>query len=329
MSFREQIRQKQEMHLTTIVTGTPLDLAIAAWLDAKHHASKSSKTVKAYSDTIQSFRASLQHVGLDLDSDKKHVSLVAQKFASFSVRGTEVTSSTFNQRLSILSSFYEYAIKQEMLDHNPVKRIERAKIQQYANAQPIEETDVASALASIDRSTLAGARDYAILALLLQTGRRLSEVAHLTWQDVKIRAGKATVTFAAKGGKTMIDQLPKDCTTILLKWLHAFYGLGSLAHDTPLFVSLAKGGRGGRSYGLQLSTQAIADICEKHLGTSKVHATRHTWAHTMENAGASVSEIQARLGHASLATTGRYLASLKQAENKHGETISALLGIKA
>jgi integrase len=84
----------------------------------------------------------------------------------------------------------------------------------------------------------------------------------------------------------------------------------------------------GKSYGQVLGTQAIADICQKHLGTSKVHAMRHTFAHTMEAAGASVSEIQARLGHESLATTGRYLAQLKQDENKHGDVITAMLGIK-
>ncbi len=47
----------------------------------------------------------------------------------------------------------------------------------------------------------------------------------------------------------------------------------------------------------------------------------------MEDSGAKVSDIQARLGHTSLATTGRYLAALKQAENTHGETLAELFGI--
>ena len=48
----------------------------------------------------------------------------------------------------------------------------------------------------------------------------------------------------------------------------------------------------------------------------------------MEDAGAKVSEIQARLGHASLATTGRYLAALSQADNAHAEAIVGLFGIE-
>ena len=96
-----------------------------------------------------------------------------------------------------------------------------------------------------------------------------------------------------------------------------------MANDDPLWVFLER----GRSKGQALGMQSIADICEKYLGTSKVHATRHTWAHTMQKAGATPSQIQARLGHESLATTGRYLGALNQAENEHAETIAAMLGI--
>jgi integrase len=44
----------------------------------------------------------------------------------------------------------------------------------------------------------------------------------------------------------------------------------------------------------------------------------------LEDAGAKVSEIQARLGHESLATTGRYLAALRADENPHADALAAL-----
>jgi len=49
------------------------------------------------------------------------------------------------------------------------------------------------------------------------------------------------------------------------------------------------------------------------MATSRVHTLYHTFARAMQDAGANVGEIQARLGHASLATTGRYLAALGRA----------------
>lgn len=91
-----------------------------------------------------------------------------------------------------------------------------------------------------------------------------------------------------------------------------------------MWVSLARNGTQGQP----LSTRAIGLMCEARLGTSKVHTLRHTFAHAMEEAGAKVSDIQARLGHANLATTGRYLAALRAAENPQSEALETLFGVK-
>lgn len=316
----------------TIVTSSPVDVTIAAWLHEKTQRSHSVKTRVAYADTLSVFRAALQQQGLDLDrvagqDERSAVALIAQQYAAWSRVGKQIAATTFNQRLAILSSFYEYAKRHELVEYNPIERIERAKVQAYGSAQPLGTSETAQGLQAIDRTSLQGRRDYALLAVLLQTGRRLSEVQALTWGNVKMSQGKVTLTFEhCKGDKTMVDTLAKPTSEALIAWLHRHYGraLGKLAKETPLWVSLAK----GPSHGRQLGIQAIADICKKWLGTSKVHTMRHTFAHTMEAAGASVSEIQARLGHESLATTGRYLARLKQADNKHAETLAAMLGIE-
>ena len=77
-----------------------------------------------------------------------------------------------------------------------------------------------------------------------------------------------------------------------------------------------------------MTTDAIADVCEKRLGISKVPALRHTCAKAMEDSGAKVSEIQTQLGHANLATTERYLAVLSQADNAHADAIVGLFRIE-
>ena len=78
--------------------------------------------------------------------------------------------------------------------------------------------------------------------------------------------------------------------------------------------------------GKRLSTRAIEQICQGRLGTRKAHVMRHSFARALENAGAKVSEIQARLGHESLATTGRYLVGLRADENPHADALAALFG---
>src|SRR4051794_7681464 len=59
-----------------------LELAIAAWLDAKSKRSNSTKKLVAYRDTLASFRKTLLSAGLDLDSpDAVGVALAIQGWA--------------------------------------------------------------------------------------------------------------------------------------------------------------------------------------------------------------------------------------------------------
>ncbi len=322
--------------LTTIVTGTPLELTIAGWLDTKFKKSGSKKTEEAYDDTLRQFRAALQQKGLDLNSGGEdelvQIEFIAQAFSSFSARGKQVAPATINQRLAILSSFYEYARIKKAVRVNPIENVERAKVQAYAGARALDTDTTTRGLLAIDRKTPQGARNYALLSVLLQTGRRLSEVASLQLQHVTVQAGLVTLDFRhAKGNKVMFDTLPKAVSTALLKWLYMHYGNdvqpGTPHDERGVWVSLSSGGRKEKSYGQPMGIQSIADVCEKHFGTSKVHTMRHTFAHTMEQAGAKPSEIQRKLGHSSLATTGIYLSQLSQAENEHADTLAELLGI--
>ena len=176
----------------------------------------------------------------------------------------------------------------------------------------------------IDRSTLSGKRDYALLVIALHTGRRVTELASLHWTDLVFAVDKVTLTFQrTKGGKTASDTLSAPASCALLDYLNAIYGvdLVDVPAETLIWLSFSR-----QNKGRAISGQTIADICYKHLGTSKVHTLRHTFAHTMERSGAPVSEIQARLGHESHATTGRYLTALKRAENPYAKNSAACLG---
>lgn len=295
---------------------------VAAWLAAKAGRSGSAKTKRAYADAADSFQAALQAVGQELDADAAAVALVAQAWAA---RG-EPAPSTFNQRLAIISSLYGYAERRRLLPGNPIRLVERRPVQSYAAAAPLDAAAIRARLEAIDRAGLAGRRDYALLTIFLATGRRLAEVAALTLADLTTQGGRVQLVFRrAKGGKLLRDQLGAGVSAALLDWLAAYYGQGfaGLPGETPVWVSLARNGTAGRA----LSTRAIGLLCEARFGTSKVHALRHTFAHAMEHAGAKVSEIQARLGHANLATTGRYLAALRAADNPQSEALEALFGV--
>lgn len=307
-------------HLAAPPPRAPLDLTIVAWLDAKQGRSGSERTRRAYHDTLTAFRGALHSAGLDLDGNAQTLALVAQAWCGHS----DPAPATFNQRRAILSSFYVYAMAHDLLVANPLARVERRAVDEYAGAHALDLVDVRKRLAAIDRQTPQGQRDYALLAIYLQTGRRLIEVASLEWQDVQRAGDKITLTFRrCKGGKLMRDTLPVGVSQALLAWLHAAYGtLAQLLASDPLWLNLAANGQRA-----QLGTDGIRDVCVARLGISKVHALRHTFAKTMEDAGAPVSAIQARLGHASLQTTGKYLARLKQANNDQADDLASMFGL--
>jgi integrase len=308
--------------LVPISGATALDLAITAWLHAKKGRSGSTKTETAYRTTLDGFRAACRAARTDLDGDVAALALLAQAWAA----AGDVAAATFNQRLAIVSSFYAFAAKRGLLAiANPIAQVDRRPVQSYAGARSLNYADIRAKLKAIDRTTEAGARNYALITVALQTGRRLSELAGLTWGDLAIHGTQITVTWTrCKGGKIMHDTLPPATAKPLAAWLHRYYGaaLGSLPGDAPVWVALARNGSRGNA----MTIQAIADVVEKHLGTSKVHSLRHTFARAMEDAGAKVSDIQGRLGHSSLATTGRYLQALKAAENPQAAALARLLG---
>ena len=309
--------------LTLHSTGTPLDLALMAWLDAKAHRSGSKKTEEAYFTTMASFRIMLQQSGLDLDGDLNALSLMAQAWAG---RG-EPSAATFNQRLAIISSFYTFANKRGLLNGNPIARVERRVVDPYAGARALDYAEIRSRMTAIDRMTPVGARDYALLAVALQTGRRLSELAALRGAGVRILdVQQVRIDWRrTKGGKVMSDDLTPGVGRALVDYLHRIYGLAhhALPADAPIWVSFSRNGSQGRA----LSIRSIANICEQRIGVSTVHSLRHTFARGMEDSGAKVSDIQARLGHSSLATTGRYLQALRRSKNVQADALAELFGI--
>jgi integrase len=303
----------------------PLEMAVSLWLHEKTKRSGSMKTLRAYKDTLESLRATLRRGGLDLDSPTREVSTVIQGWAMLhKANGDPVAPSTHNQRLAIVSSFYAFVAKRQLLAlSNPVQVIERRYVDSYAGAHALEAGAVQSRMKTLERTTLPGKRDYALISVALSTGRRLSELANMRLGTLQLEGEHITVTFKAKGGKAKKDKLSGPVARALADYLGAIYpgGLAGLPADTPIWLDLHN------HTGKALSTRSISNIWKKRLGTSKVHATRHTFAAGMEQVGAKVSVIQERLGHTSLAVTSRYLASLGSAENKFRDQLGSLFGI--
>jgi len=328
---------------STRTTALTLDQVIDVWLDAKAHGKRESRTWRVYEDTLKSLRQTLQQAGLDLDTpDLTTLETAVQGWARQQREqrpgrdaDQPVAKTTFNHRLNVASSFFTFARKRHYLNTlNPVDALDRDRVDAYAHAEAIDHVDVTDCLEAIDRATLVGLRDYALVQVAVNTGRRLAELAHMRYGHLAWHgAHKATVTFpAAKGDKIMRDDLAPTVVSALLAWLRGYYGatLAALPADAPVWVTLSHQSRYGDPYGQPLSVRGIGYVVERVFkplaGTkkvTKVHALRHTFTHEMMAVGAPVEVIQQRLGHANIATTQRYMGELTSGHNPHAEALAA------
>jgi len=204
-----------------------------------------------------------------------------------------------------------------------MEMVEKRKVSHPHAARPLDKDMVEKALASINCSTLLGKRDYALLSLLLNTGRRVSEVKNLKCGDILLTGGTVTITWRrCKGGKLMYDSIDVLVARAIFGYLQTAYPEGWKAED-PVWLSCSNHGKRE-----PIGYRAIAGVCMKYLGTTKVHSTRHTFTMTMDELGAKLSQISELLGHSNIATTSTYIHRLHQGENPLARKLAESYGLK-
>jgi len=334
--------------------GSPIEALILNFVKEKAARSQSEKTAKAYFDTVAGFRAYLQEQGYDLImytrdeegwTDYTFIrSKIADCASDFAIRSkkpgkTLVAESTRDQRLAILSSFYQYAdTRRKVPFSNPITMIERSPIEAYAGAIALSEEHVQAALAAIDRSTLLGSRNYALLLVLFNTGGRVGQVQRLTRGALYIAPSRVvTIVFRhTKGNKAIEQELDPRVSAVLIDYLETLYEkpIEQIAASARLWTVLndipsphRQDGRPLYQKGDPLGYGAIRYLCQQLLGTGKVHTTRHTFSLAMLEAGATNDELQEQLNHSDPKTTQRYARHFKRQKNKHAAAIASRFGL--
>jgi len=159
--------------------------------------------------------------------------------------------------------------------------------------------EVARLLASCDRRSTFGRRDYAVLTLLARLGLRAGEVAALELGDIDWRAGELVVR--GKGRRVERLPLPCDVGEALAGWLRRGR---PRCEATTVFTRV-------RAPHRRLTSSAVSAIVRAacaRAGLPELHAhrLRHTAATEMLRAGASLPEVGQVLRHASVLTTAIY-----------------------
>jgi site-specific recombinase XerD len=214
---------------------------------------------------------------------------------------------TRNARLAAIHSFFRFVALEEPAHSAvcqrvlaiPTKKAERKLV------TSLDRSEQEALLAAPDRSTWLGRRDHAIIALLFQTGLRVSELRGLRCDDIALSTG-AHVRCRGKGRKERCTPLTRQVVAVLRAWMAERAGQ---PHE-PAFPTRR---------GSTLSRDAVERMIAKHAAVARArcrslskkhvtpHVLRHTTAVTLLQAGNDRAVIALWLGHESIETTQMYL----------------------
>ena len=239
-------------------------------------------------------------------------------------------NTTINQHLYALRAFYGHLVDKNIIAENPASDVKAAKVTPYGKTKALDlKTDEhETLLQSIDTSDEMGARDYAIILLLITTGLRVSAIANATIKDIEQSGKRVYLHYVNKGG----EQERKPITPEAMDALKAYFKYRVIDENSPLFATIRGQSKNpSQSFGKPMSRVAISKTVTKRAKQAEVsnisaHSLRHTAAIYLDKQGYSVSAIQKFLGHADKRTTLIYLDHITDnSEDEIAETMSGIL----
>jgi site-specific recombinase XerD len=166
----------------------------------------------------------------------------------------------------------------------------------------LDKPEMDALLNTPDRRTQQGARDYAMLLFLYNSGARVDEAAHVTVGDLTWSPSKA-VRLLGKGNKTRYCPLWPQTAEVLKILVR-----GRAAPDRVFLNRLGQPLTRFGIYDLVRRTVRQASTAMPSLNDKRIspHSVRHTSAVHLLRAGVDINTIRGWLGHVSLDTTHVY-----------------------
>ncbi len=297
------------------VIASKIDALIDKFINAQDIKEKSRDS---YRKALKQFFIFLKNTDLRI-VDREHI----LAFKNYLASGK--SPSTVSAYLTAVRKFFEWTESIKAYP-NVAKGVKGAKATRGFKKHALKVEQVKTILSSIDRSTLYGKRDYAILNLLVRTGLRTVEVFRASTGDIRQEGGEALLYIQGKGRDS------KDAFVLLtdetLKPINEYLiARGDSREDSPLFASLSDRNNHGR-----LTTRSLSRIVKGHLiniGLDNKRFTAHSFRHTAVTlsllAGASLQETQALARHSNINTTLIYAQNIERIAKAPERKIDQLL----
>jgi site-specific recombinase XerD len=115
-------------------------------------------------------------------------------------------------KLSVVRCLYEYLREEGFVSTNPAitRKVPPPALKEDLRGRYLSPLDVQRLLAGPDRSRTEGARDYALMLLMVRTSMRVSEACGVRVSGMSWGQGRWLLNFKVKGGRERRIPLPKD-----------------------------------------------------------------------------------------------------------------------
>ena len=215
----------------------------------------------------------------------------------------DVSPRTQQTQMSALRSFFRFLLEQEEIELDLAGGVPAVAAWRHAGVPKYLSPDqVKQVLASCDRSTPMGRRDFAMLLVLARLGLRACEVARLDLDDIRWRTGELIIR--GKGSSLealpLLDEVGKALAAYIKRDRPQCQTRKVFTRVRAPLTALARKG--------SVTTVVRAAMSRAGLDVPirGAHVLRHSLATSMLRDGASMSEIGVVLRHRSPATTEIY-----------------------
>lgn len=291
---------------------------LSGWIIDGQYSSRSEATLTNRKRIVTNLLWWCKHCGIETIDRSKMKSFLGY-VANGTPRGrwgdprwtNDATKSTNTTYYGYLRAFFGWIHDQELIDFNPMDRVDRPG-GQVDPVQPFSDEQVLDILQAAEK-TSQPRRDLAIVWILFDTGMRVSELCALVRGDVNVLEKSITI-LKGKGKKRRTLYFGQTAGNALWRSMRE----SDLPDSAPLFPAYW-----GPHEGEMMDRHAVKKLLyrlnelvkeaqisrgEKPIGVPGIgaHKFRHTFAVSFLRNGGNVYELMRLLGHTSLTMSMRY-----------------------
>lgn len=228
---------------------------------------------------------------------------------------------TIQNYIIVVRLFFKWT-SQENIYPNIADKVKGAKLDTTHKKDYLTSAQIKDVLKNIDTSTLKGARDYAIVALMVTTGLRTVEISRAKVEDIRNVGNTPVLYIQGKGKEEKNDyvKLPYQ----VIKAIGVYRNMLADDHE-QLFVSTSNNNKGKGLTTCSIST--IVKKAMKEAGYNSPRLTAHSLRHSTATLnllnGGTLEETQQLLRHSKISTTMVYLHHLERINNDSEKRVAS------